>query len=80
VSADSYDVYSEIGSGAFATVYRAIIRDTGEEVAIKVIDLDLFNASWDEIRREISTMSLLNHPNVTKTKGSFVHGQDLWQN
>ena len=122
VTSDGYDVYGEIGSGAFATVYHGRVRATGEEVAIKVIDLDLFNTNWsialpishhtahalvlhtadkrrppprallccalcavcgvvacrDEIRREISTMSLLSHPNVVSIKCSFVDHQDLW--
>jgi serine/threonine protein kinase len=39
-----------LGVGAFATVYRAVIKDTEHEVAIKVIDLDQFNTNWDEIR------------------------------
>ena len=78
VTSDGYDVYGEIGSGAFATVYHGRVRQTGEEVAIKVIDLDLFNTDWLEIRREISTMSLLNHPNVVSINCSFVDHQDLW--
>ena len=41
-AACAYDVYEEIGVGAFATVYHAAIHDTGEQVAIKVIDLDQF--------------------------------------
>jgi hypothetical protein len=73
-----YDVYAEIGSGAFSTVYRGVVRDNGEEVAIKVIDLDLFNTNWDEIRREILIMSQLQHPNVVRLKTAFVDGQDLW--
>jgi len=76
--AEGYDVYSEIGSGAFSTVYRGVVRDSGEEVAIKVIDLDLFNTNWDEIRREIMIMSQLQHPNVVRLKTAFVDGQDLW--
>lgn len=44
----------------------------------QVIDLDLFNTSWDEIRRELLIMSNLNHPNVVRLKTSFVDGQDLW--
>ena len=71
-------VSSEIGSGAFSTVYRGVVRDNGEAVAIKVIDLDMFNTNWDEIRREIMTMSQLQHPNVVKLKTAFVDGQDLW--
>jgi hypothetical protein len=58
-SAAGYDVYEEIGVGAFATVYHASVHGTGEQVAIKVIDLDQFNTNWEEIRREILIMSLV---------------------
>lgn len=78
VTSDGYDVYGEIGSGAFSTVYRGVVRDIGEEVAIKVIDLDLFNTNWEEIRREIQTLSQVRHDNVVKLKTAFVDGQDLW--
>jgi len=77
-TADGYDVLSEIGSGAFATVFKAKVKERDEEVAIKVVDLDQFNTNWEEIRKEISTMSLLSHPNVVKIHTSFVEGQDLW--
>ena len=59
-------------------MYRGVVRDIGEEVAIKVIDLDMFNTNWDEIRKEIMLMANLNHPNVVKLKTAFVDGQDLW--
>jgi len=77
-TADGYDVYEEIGSGAFATVYHAVVKETGESVAIKVIDLDQFNTNWEEIRREIQIMSLVHHKNVVRILTSFVDGQDLW--
>lgn len=51
-AASSYDVYEEIGVGAFATVYHAAIHDTGEQVAIKVIDLDQFKSAAKERRGE----------------------------
>lgn len=76
-SAD-YDVFAEIGSGAFSSVYRGCVRESGEPVAIKVIDLDLFNTNWDEIRKEIMIQAQLQHPNVVKLKTAFVDGQDLW--
>ena len=77
-TADDYDVLQEIGVGAFATVYRATVTASGEEVAIKIIDLEQFNVNWDEIRREIQIMSLLHHPNVVKIKASFIVNSDLW--
>jgi serine/threonine protein kinase len=45
-TADDYDILQEIGIGAFATVYRATVIATGEEVAIKIIDLEQFNTNW----------------------------------
>jgi hypothetical protein len=77
-SATDYDVLEEIGVGAFATVYEAIVKETREHVAIKVIDLEQFSTNWDEIRREIMIMSLVHHPNVVRILASFVEGQDLW--
>ena len=77
-TADDYDILQEIGVGAFATVYRATVNASGEEVAIKIIDLEQFNVNWDEIRREIQIMSLLHHPNVVKIKSSFIVNSDLW--
>lgn len=77
-SAEGYDVYEEIGVGAFATVYHAVIKGTGENVAVKVIDLDQFNTNWEEVRREILVMSLASHPNVVRILTSFVEQQDLW--
>ena len=37
-SIDNYQIYNLVGRGGFAQVYRAKCRDTGEEVAIKMID------------------------------------------
>lgn len=77
-TADAYDVFAEIGIGAFATVYRAQVKETGEEVAIKVMDLEQFNANWEEVRREIEVMVSSHHPNVVRILTSFVDEQDLW--
>ncbi|CAN0296528.1 unnamed protein product, partial [Discosporangium mesarthrocarpum] len=37
-SIDDYDLGQELGHGGFAVVYRARVRSTGREVALKVID------------------------------------------
>lgn len=54
-TADDYDILQEIGIGAFATVYRATVIATGEEVAIKIIDLEQFNTNWSVEQRTQST-------------------------
>lgn len=78
LSATGYAVYQEIGHGAFAIVYRAKVLATGEEVAIKVIDLDKHSMSKGELWQEISTMRELQHENVVKIHCSFICKQYLW--
>lgn len=56
----------------------AVVKSTGEEVAIKKLDLENMNCSLDEIVREAQTMRSLNHPNLLPLYCSFVHEQHLW--
>lgn len=64
--ASDYELLGEIGQGGFATVYKALVKGTGVEVAVKVIDLEVFNAKFEDIRKEITMMRSMNHPNVVK--------------
>jgi serine/threonine-protein kinase OSR1/STK39 len=57
---------------------RAVVKTTGEEVAVKKLDLENMNCSLDEIVREAQTMRSLNHPNLLPLYCSFVHEQHLW--
>eukprot|EP00823_Brevimastigomonas_motovehiculus_P002528 TRINITY_DN1544_c0_g1_i1.p1 TRINITY_DN1544_c0_g1~~TRINITY_DN1544_c0_g1_i1.p1 ORF type:complete len:527 (-),score=100.24 TRINITY_DN1544_c0_g1_i1:135-1628(-) len=76
--ASGFLVKHEIGSGAFAVVFLAEVKGRNEEVAIKIVDLDQFSTNLDEIRKEILTMSMLNHANIVKIYTSFVDEQSLW--
>jgi serine/threonine-protein kinase PknK len=57
---------SEIGSGAFATVYRATEVDTGRQVALKVLRMDTVHPHLVEtFNREIQTLAKVSdHPNI----------------
>lgn len=63
-----YVVFSTLGSGGMATVYRARQTSVGRDVALKVItgqheaDSD-FN---ERFRREAETMARLSHPHILK--------------
>jgi serine/threonine-protein kinase 24/25/MST4 len=59
------------------TSYR-IDRRTGQLVAIKVIDVENAEDEVDDIITEISILSGMNSPYVTKYYGSYLHGSDLW--
>ncbi|CAN6465564.1 unnamed protein product [Victoria cruziana] len=61
-----YEVGRTIGEGNFAKVKFARNVETGESVAIKILDKEkvLKHKMIGQIKREISTMKLIKHPNV----------------
>ncbi|RLN28335.1 CBL-interacting protein kinase 10 [Panicum miliaceum] len=77
-----YEIGRLLGQGTFAKVYYARNLATGQTVAIKVIDKDKIvkTGLMDQIKREISIMRLVRHPNIlqlfevmaTKNKIYFV--------
>jgi serine/threonine-protein kinase OSR1/STK39 len=73
-----YTLKNVIGSGAFATVYKADCPSMGTQVAIKVIDLEAGGTSLDDIRAEVATMRLCNHPNVLPCYATFAVKSTLW--
>lgn len=77
-----YELGRLLGQGTFAKVYYARSIQTQESVAIKMIDKEkvLRVGLMNQIKREISVMRLVRHPNIvklyevmaTKTKIYFV--------
>lgn len=69
-----FTIVERIGSGGFATVYRALHDDTGVEWAIKV--LRAHEAESDDLRRferERTTMQALSgHDNIVSVEGAGV--------
>lgn len=67
-SIGKYRVGRTIGEGAFAKVRLALDAEIGGTVAVKVIDRNtvLRNNLMYQVKREISAMKLLNHPNIVK--------------
>lgn len=57
--------------------YR-VDKRTGQSVAIKIIDVENAEDEVEDIIQEISILSELNSPFVTKYHGSFLKGSDLW--
>ncbi|KAM0000795.1 putative protein kinase STE-STE20-Fray family [Helianthus debilis subsp. tardiflorus] len=78
VDAKDYKLYEEVGEGVSASVYRALCIPLNEIVAIKVLDLERCNNDLDGIRREVQTMSLIDHPNLMRAYCSFTTGHNLW--
>ncbi|XP_030953969.1 CBL-interacting serine/threonine-protein kinase 3-like isoform X3 [Quercus lobata] len=63
-----YEVGRTIGEGTFAKVKFARNSETGEPVALKILDKEkvLKHKMAEQIRREIATMKLIKHPNVVR--------------
>ncbi|KAF8680752.1 hypothetical protein HU200_045597 [Digitaria exilis] len=63
-----YELGRTIGEGTFAKVRFATNMETGEHVAIKVIEKAGVQKHKlvEQIRREICTMKLIHHPNVVQ--------------
>ncbi|CAI9087256.1 OLC1v1021283C1 [Oldenlandia corymbosa var. corymbosa] len=63
-----YELGKLLGQGTFAKVYHARNLKTGISVAIKIIDKEkvLKVGLMDQIKREISVMRLIKHPNVVQ--------------
>ncbi|XP_043699068.1 CBL-interacting protein kinase 5-like [Telopea speciosissima] len=63
-----YELGRLLGQGTFAKVYHARNLRTGQSVAIKVTDKEkiLRVGLIDQIKREISVMRLVRHPNVVQ--------------
>ncbi|OMO77941.1 hypothetical protein COLO4_24926 [Corchorus olitorius] len=82
-----YEVGRTIGEGTFAKVKFARNSETGEPVALKILDKEkvLKHKMAEQIKNEIATMKLIKHPNVvmgSKTKIfivlEFVTGGELF--
>ena len=65
---DRYELRERVGSGAYATVWRAVDLENGEAVAVKLLRTDAMTP--DEVRRliqEVEILSVLNHPCIVRT-------------
>ncbi|XP_027330506.1 CBL-interacting serine/threonine-protein kinase 3-like isoform X5 [Abrus precatorius] len=63
-----YEVGRTIGEGTFAKVKFARNSETGENVALKILDKEkvLKHKMAEQIRREVATMKLIKHPHVVR--------------
>lgn len=71
-------ICEEVGRGAFGVVYRGVVLESGQNVAVKQIDLDHELASILEVNKEIQILSECQLPQITMYLGCVVNGPKLW--
>ena len=75
-----YEVVELLGEGAAGAAYKARRRDTGEEVAVKLLhaqtesDIEL----QQRFVREVSVLERLQHPNIVRHKECGIHDGKLF--
>ena len=59
-----------LGKGPFSLVRRCFHRQTGEEFAVKIVDVAKFTASpglsLDDLKREATICHMLKHPHIVE--------------
>lgn len=75
--ASQFEVFEELGRGAFGVVYRGFDKVRKIDVAIKQVDLES-NNEMDEIQQEIRMLSTCHCEYVTRYYGCFLKGFKLW--
>jgi serine/threonine-protein kinase len=68
IVAGRYEVRGQLGAGGMGTVYRVHDRSLSEDVALKVLRLDLASdpRSLERFRQEIRLARKISHPNVCR--------------
>ena len=65
-----YEIGESLGEGTFGKVKKAVNVDTGESVAIKILDKGKIQKQnmGSQVKKEISIMKLINHRTVVRLK------------
>ncbi|KAM9727200.1 calcium/calmodulin-dependent protein kinase type II subunit gamma-like isoform 19-T19 [Menidia menidia] len=69
---DDYQLYEELGKGAFSVVRRCVKKSTGQEYAAKIINTKKLSArDHQKLEREARICRLLKHHNIVRLHDSI---------
>ena len=67
-----FDRVEKLGQGSYGAVWRAIHKESGEMVALKIVELEDEDLEIDEIIAEVKIMQNLDHNYVIHYFGSYM--------
>lgn len=70
-----FDILFKLGEGSYGSVFKAIHKESGVVVAIKLVPVE---SDLHEIIKEISIMQQCDSPYVVRYYGSYFKQCDLW--
>uniref|UniRef100_A0A8C0GKK6 calcium/calmodulin-dependent protein kinase n=1 Tax=Chelonoidis abingdonii TaxID=106734 RepID=A0A8C0GKK6_CHEAB len=69
---DDYQLYEELGKGAFSVVRRCVKKNSSQEYAAKIINTKKLSArDHQKLEREARICRLLKHPNIVRLHDSI---------
>jgi serine/threonine protein kinase len=75
-----YLLFETLGEGAFGKVKLGVHEETGEQVAVKIMDKSCIKAQemTMNVRREIAIMKALKHPNIVNLRCVLTSNSKLY--
>lgn len=74
-----YAIQDEVvGTGAFATVKKAVERTTGKTYAAKIISKRKVMGNMDGVTRELEVLQKLDHPRIVRLKGFYEDNESYY--
>lgn len=75
---EDWDVVQILGEGAYGEVRLLVNRQSGEAVAVKVIDTTQAQECADSVRKEVCVHKMLNHANIVRFYGQRKEGRTVY--
>lgn len=80
---NQYELLEKIGRGSFGEVFKGFAKETGEIVAIKIVDLTVPTMQesediLDELHQEITVLRECHNQRITNFYESFVYNSQLY--
>lgn len=72
-----FTLLGRLGQGSYGAVWRAVHKQSGAAVALKIVNLEDEDLQLEEIIAEVKIMQKLDHTYVIRYFGSFVVRDEL---